>query len=47
MVEFLKSPRSSLTKEQWLNKLKEEAILFYKKVQKDAEKRQKDWQQWK
>jgi hypothetical protein len=47
MVEFLKSPKTSLTKEQWLNKLKEEAILFYKKVQKDSEKRQKDWQQWK
>jgi hypothetical protein len=47
MVEFLKSPKSSLTKEQWLNKLKEEAILFYKKVQRDSEKRQKEWQQWK
>ena len=46
MVQFLKSPKSNLTKDQWLNKLKEEAILFYKKVQKDAEKRQKEWQQW-
>ncbi len=46
MVQFLKSPKSNLTKGQWLNKLKEEAILFYKKVQKDAEKRQKEWQQW-
>ena len=46
MVEFLKSPKTKLTKEQWLNKLKEEAVSFYKKVQKDAEKRQKEWQQW-
>jgi hypothetical protein len=44
MVEFLKSPKTTLTKEQWLNKLKEEAILFYKKVQRDAEKRQAEWQ---
>lgn len=47
MVEFLKSPKSTLTKEEWLNRLKEEAISFYKKVQRDAEKRQKEWQQWK
>lgn len=45
MAEFLKSPKTNLTKEEWLNKLKEEAISFYKKVQKDAEKRQKEWQQ--
>jgi hypothetical protein len=36
-----------MSKEEWLNKLSEEAILFYKKVQRDAEKRQKEWQQWK
>lgn len=44
MVEFLKSPKTNLTKDQWLNKLKEEAVLFYKKVQRDAEKRQTEWQ---
>jgi hypothetical protein len=46
MAAFMKSPKTSLTKEQWLDKLKEEAITFYKKVQKDAEKRQKEWQKW-
>jgi hypothetical protein len=44
MVEFLKSPKTDLTKEQWLDKLKQEAIVFYKKVQRDAEKRQQEWQ---
>ena len=44
MVEFLKSPNTDLTKEQWLDKLKQEAIVFYKKVQRDAEKRQQEWQ---
>ena len=46
MVEFLKSPKTNLTKEQWLDKLKNEAILFYEKVKKSAEKRQKEWQKW-
>lgn len=44
MVEFLKNPRTTLTKEQWLERLRDEAVAFYKKVQKDAEKRQKEWQ---
>jgi hypothetical protein len=47
MVNFLKSPKSTLTKDEWINRLKSEAIMFYKKVQKDAEKRQKQWQDWK
>lgn len=46
MAEFLKNPRTNLTKEQWIERLKKEAITFYKKVQKDAEKRQTDWQKW-
>ena len=45
MVEFLKSPRTTLTKEQWLARLKTEAIEFYKKVQRDAMKREIEWQQ--
>ena len=44
MVNFLKNPKTTMTKEQWIERLKTEAIAFYKKVQKDAEKRQKDWQ---
>lgn len=46
MVEFLKSPKSNLTKDEWLNRLKKEAISFYKKVQRDAAKRQKEWENW-
>lgn len=44
MAKFLESPTTSMSKEQWLDKLSEQAILFYKKVQKDAEKRQREWQ---
>lgn len=47
MVEFLKSPKTSLTKEQWLARLKAEAVKFYKKVQQDALKREKEWNEWK
>jgi hypothetical protein len=46
MVEFLKSPKTNLTKEQWLNKLKEEAVKFYNKVQRDAKKRENEWTCW-
>jgi hypothetical protein len=44
MAKFLKTPTTNMSKEEWLSKLKSEAILFYKKVQQDAEKRQKEWQ---
>lgn len=47
MAKFLESPTTTMTKDEWLSKLKEEAIQFYKKVQKDAEKRQKEWHEWK
>ena len=43
MAKFLESPTTTLTKEQWLARLKDEAVTFYKKVQRDAEKRQKEW----
>lgn len=45
MKNFLTNPITTLTKEQWLSKLKEEAIAFYKQVQKDAAKRQKEWEE--
>lgn len=43
MVKFLESPKSTLTKDEWINKLKQEAIAFYKKVQVDAKKRESEW----
>lgn len=46
MVEFLKSPKTDLTKKEWLHRFKTEAIKFYKKVQRDAEKRQREWESW-
>lgn len=46
MVEFLKSPGTTMTRQEWLERLKQESIEFYKKVQKDALKRQQQWQEW-
>lgn len=46
MAKFLESPITNMSKDEWLDKLKDAAIEFYKKVQRDAEKRQKEWQQW-
>lgn len=43
MVKFLESPSTTMTKNEWLNKLKHEAITFYKKVQADSKKRELEW----
>lgn len=43
MKKFLDSPKSKISKDDWLKRLKEEAIMFYQKVQKDAIKREKEW----
>lgn len=44
MSDFVKSPKTNLTKQQWYDRLKTEAINFYDKVQKDAGKRKAEWQ---
>lgn len=44
MAKFLESPATTMSREQWLLRLQQEAVAFYKKVQRDAEKRQKEWQ---
>ena len=43
MTEFLRSPKSSLGREEWKQKLKFKAIEFYGKVKADAQKRQDEW----
>jgi hypothetical protein len=43
MTKFLRSPKSSLEKEEWKQKLKSKAIEFYGKVKVDAQKRQDEW----
>jgi len=47
MTEFLKSPKTTLTKEQWIDKLKEEAVQFYDRLILKTESRKKKWQKWK
>jgi len=43
MGNFLKSPRTTLTKEQWLQRLGQEAVSFYSKLLKKTENRKKEW----
>jgi hypothetical protein len=45
MNNFIADPIYKFDKNQWLDQLKLRAIEFYKKVEKDAKKRQKEWQQ--
>lgn len=44
MAKFLESPKTQLTKAEWLARLKTEAVAFYKKVQADARKREAEWE---
>lgn len=44
MVEFLKSPKTEMTKEEWKSRLKKEAIIFYDKLIAKTNARKKKWQ---
>ena len=44
MVEFLKSPKTTLTKEEWQARLKIEAVKFYKNLIKKTEKNIAAWE---
>jgi hypothetical protein len=44
MADFLKSPKTTLTKEQWLTKLRLEAIAFYDKLISKTKARKKKWE---
>lgn len=43
MAAFLQAPRSQLTVLEWKAKLRQEARSFYRKVQRDAERRMNEW----
>lgn len=43
MADFLKDPKYAYDVQHWKQQLKAQAILFYEKVQRDAEKRQQQW----
>lgn len=43
MQTFMQSPNSNLTKAQWLNMLKKNAIEFYDNLIKKTQKRKKKW----
>lgn len=44
MAEFLKNPKTSMTKEEWLERLKSEAITFYNKLIEKTKTRKKKWE---
>jgi len=43
MVAFFESPKTSLTKDQWLDRLGKEAVSFYTKLIAKTEKRKNKW----
>lgn len=44
MAEFLKSPKTEMTREEWKVRLREEAIAFYDKLISKTNARKKKWQ---
>ena len=45
MKEFLKSPFTDLSKEQWRKRLQQEVTAFYDRLIVKTKKRQKEWEQ--
>jgi hypothetical protein len=43
MVSFFESPKTTLTKDEWLDRLGKEAISFYSKLITKTENRKKKW----
>jgi len=43
MVSFFESPKTSLTKDEWIDRLGKEAISFYSKLITKTENRKKKW----
>ena len=43
MVTFFESPKTSLTKDEWIDRLRKEAISFYSKLITKTENRKKKW----
>jgi hypothetical protein len=43
MTEFLKSPRTPLTKDEWIIELQNRVVIFYKKLIKKTEQRMNKW----
>ena len=45
MKQFLQSPKTDLSKEEWIARLKAEAIVFYDNLLKKTQDRKKFWQE--
>jgi hypothetical protein len=43
MISFYESPKTSMTKEEWIERLKKEAVVFYDNLVRKTEKRKKQW----
>jgi hypothetical protein len=47
MKKFLENPKSSMTKEEWIHTLKQNAIIFYKSLEEKCRQRGEYWDTWK
>lgn len=47
MREFLESPKTNLSRDQWRDRLQQEVISFYENLIKKTKKRQQEWKEWK
>jgi len=47
MKKFLENPKSDMSKEEWIDTLRENAIDFYKKLEMKTKKRGEVWNTWK
>lgn len=47
MKKFLENPKSNMAKEQWIDTLKQKAIVFYKQLEAKTKKRGEYWNTWK
>ena len=44
MKNFLESPKTTMTKEEWLNTLRTESVEFYERLITKTQRRMKNWQ---
>jgi|TARA_R110000787_G_C13391408_1_gene442671 hypothetical protein len=47
MKKFLENPKSNMAKEEWIDTLKQKAIVFYKQLEAKTKKRGEYWNTWK
>lgn len=46
MAKFLQEPTTDLSREQWMDRLRQEAVMFYDNLMAKTRRRQTKWQKW-